>query len=186
MRSEAGRPPRPIPNSPRTLDYESQVVVLNEGGTISTDGGRVAFKDCNAVTIVLGAGTSYVPDYAKKFQGDHPHAKLTAQVDAAAAQPFKQLRDDHIKDYLSLFGRVDLNVGETAAETRAMPTDRRLEAYGKGANDPGLEALLFQYGRYLLMSCSRRHAAGQSPGPVERQQQSAVELRITTPTSTCR
>jgi alpha-L-fucosidase 2 len=171
--------PAPDPNSPKTMSYESQAVVLNEGGAVSVDGNGIAFKECDALTIFLGAGTSYVLDYGKKFQGDHPHAKLTAQIDAAvgrfrylrdirvmdylsfgnvgwaAAWAFNQLREEHVKDYLSLFGRVELNVGETAADVRSMTTDKRLEAYGKGGSDPGLEALLFQYGRYLLMSCSR-------------------------------
>jgi alpha-L-fucosidase 2 len=143
------------PNSPKTMSYESQVVVLNEGGSISVDGGKIAFKGCDSLNVILGAGTSYILDYSKKFQGEHPHAKLTAQVDAAAAKPFKQLRDEHVKDYLSLFGRVELNVGETPSDVKAMPTDKRLAAYGKGGSDPALEATLFQYGRYLLMSCSR-------------------------------
>ncbi len=147
--------PAPDPNSPRTLSYESQVAVLNEGGALDVNDGRIAFKNCDAVTILLGAGTSYALDYGKKFQGEPPHAKLTAQVDAAAATPFQQLRDEHVRDYLSLFGRVELKVGETAPEVKATTTAQRLAAYGKGGSDPGLEALLFQYGRYLLLSCSR-------------------------------
>ncbi len=159
--AQAGRtrrgqaPPAPDPNSPRTMTYESQVIVLNDGGAVRDNGNKIAFEGCEALTIILGTGTSYVADYARKFQGDHPHARLTAQMDAAATRSFGRLRDEHTKDYLSLFGRVELNVGETAADVKALPTDKRLEAHGKGGNDPGLEALLFQYGRYLLMSCSR-------------------------------
>jgi len=138
-----------------TMYYESQVVVLNNGGILSTNGSKIAFKECDALTILLGTGTNYIMDYEKKFQGDHPGDKLSAQMKTAAARSFKQLRDEHLKDYLSLFGRVDLNVGESSAERRKLTTDKRIEVYTNKGNDPGLEAMLFQYGRYLLMSCSR-------------------------------
>ncbi len=146
---------QPTSGSPRTMDHESQVIVLNEGGALSVDGDKIAFENCDALTVLLGAGTSYIQDYEKKSQGEHPHARLTAQMNAAAAKSFRQLRDEHVRDYLSLFGRVELNVGETTAATKTMTTDQRLMAYGKGGSDPELEATVFQYGRYLLMSCSR-------------------------------
>ncbi|MBN1360592.1 MAG: glycoside hydrolase N-terminal domain-containing protein [Sedimentisphaerales bacterium] len=146
---------QPPSDSPKTMDYESQVIVLNEGGALSVDADKIVFKNCDALTILLGAGTSYVLDYDKAFQGEPPHARLAAQMAAAAARPLSELRAEHVRDYLSLFGRVDLSVGETASDIKALTTDQRLAAYGKGGSDPGLEAMLFQYGRYLLMSCSR-------------------------------
>jgi alpha-L-fucosidase 2 len=139
----------------KTMNYESQVTVLNEGGALGIKGDKITFEGCDALTILLGAGTSYIMDYDKKFQGDHPHKKLMAQMKSAAAKPFIQLRDEHLKDYLSLFGRVDLNLGDSSAEGRNLTIDKRIEVYKSEGNDPGLEAILFQYGRYLLMSCSR-------------------------------
>ena len=141
--------------SPKTMDYESQVIVLNEGGQVSDENDSITFRNCDAVTILLGAGTSYVLDYSKKFQGEHPHAKLTAQMNSASSKSYTQLRDAHIKDYLFLFGRVELNLGQSAPELSTLTTDKRLESYKKNANDPELEATMFQYGRYLLLSCSR-------------------------------
>ncbi len=138
-----------------TMFYESQVIVLNDGGTLDINDDKIAFKGCDALTILLGAGTSYIMDYEKKFQGEHPHDKLTAEMDAAAGKSFKQLQEEHLEDYLSLFGRVDLNVGESSDERRNLTTDKRIEVYTTGGDDPGLEAMLFQFGRYLLMSCSR-------------------------------
>ena len=146
---------QPSGDSPKTMNYESQVIVLNEGGRLTAEGDTISFENCDALTVLLGAGTNYVLDYDKRFQGEHPHDKLTAEMNAAAAKPLTQLHDEHQKDYLSVFGRVVLNVGQTASQIQAMTTDQRLAAYGKGRADPGLEAMLFQYGRYLLMSCSR-------------------------------
>jgi alpha-L-fucosidase 2 len=79
---------------------------------------------------------------------------VTAQIDAAARQSFAKLESAHVKDYQALFNRVRLNLGQSTAAQTALPTDqRKLEAFK--TVDPGLEALFFQYGRYLLISCSR-------------------------------
>jgi alpha-L-fucosidase 2 len=150
-RSEAGQ----SQVSEITMYYESQVIVLNDGGTVNASGDKVAFQKCNSLTILLGTGTSYVLDYEKKFLGENPHDNLTDQMKSAAAESLTQLQDEHLKDYLSLFGRVDLNLGGSSAERMKLTTDKRIEVYTADGNDPGLEAMLFQYGRYLLMSCSR-------------------------------
>ncbi|MNO95893.1 hypothetical protein D3C76_875470 [compost metagenome] len=63
------------------------------------------------------------------------------------------LRDRHVNDHRELFERVDIDLGSSANDT--LPTDLRLKSYQEGAVDPGLEALYFQYGRYLLMASSR-------------------------------
>ncbi len=135
--------------------YESQLKLLPEGGTLGVEGNKLTFTGCDALTILLGAGTSYAFDYATHYQGENPHARLTAQLDTAAKKPAATLLAEHEQDYRALFGRVDLNLGETAPATLTLPTDRRLAAYKANGNDPGLEALFFQFGRYLLMSSSR-------------------------------
>ncbi len=144
-----------IDQSPKTMDYESQVIVLNDGGQIGVEDNRITFNKCDALTILLGAGTSYIMDYEKKFQGEHPHVKLTAQMNSASLKSYTRLRDAHVKDYLSLFGRVELSLGQSTSEISSLTTDKRLETYKQNGNDPELEATVFQYGRYLLLSCSR-------------------------------
>jgi alpha-L-fucosidase 2 len=138
-----------------TLDYASQVRIVHEGGQAAIENGRIVFTGCDAVTVILGAGTSYVADAARQFRGDHPLARVTAQVAAAAARAPDALRAEHERDVAGLLGRVRLDVGTTAPERRALPTDARILAYTKEGNDPELEAQYFQYGRYLLASSSR-------------------------------
>ena len=136
--------------------YEWQVLVLNHGGmvTADTNSAQLAFKDCDSLTLLAAAGTDYVMDYAKNYHGDDPHARVTKQLDAAAKQGFARLEAAHIKDYQALFNRVSADFGQSTTAQTALPTDKRkLEAFK--TVDPGLEALLFQYGRYLLISCSR-------------------------------
>ena len=144
-----------LPPSTNTMTYASQVQVLHEGGSVAMEGDTVRFRDCDSVTLVLGAGTSYVRDPAVAFQGAHPLARVTAQVTAAAARGWAALQADHERDHAALFGRVDLDVGTAAPERRALTTDRRLEAYTQAGRDPELEAQFFQFGRYLLIASSR-------------------------------
>jgi alpha-L-fucosidase 2 len=136
--------------------YEWQVLLLNHGGTVAADtnSAQLAFKDCDSLTLLITAGTDYAMDFAKNYHGDNPHARVTAQMDSASKQNLAKLEAAHTKDYHALFNRVSADFGQSSAAQTALPTDqRKLEAFTTA--DPGLEALLFQYGRYLLISCSR-------------------------------
>ena len=144
------------------MKFEWQLLVLHEGGSVGlvpgiagqTNGAQIAFSNCDSLTLLIAAGTDYVFDYAKKFHGEDPHARVTAQIDAAAKKSFADLKAEHIKDYQAFFNRVSADFGQSTAMQTALPTDKRkLEAFK--TVDPGLEALLFQYGRYLMISCSR-------------------------------
>lgn len=138
------------------MKFEWQALLLNDGGavTVDTNSLRLDFKNCNALTVLIAAGTDYVMDYAKHYRGTDPHARVTAQIDTAARLSFAQLRAAHIKNYQAMFNRVGVDLGKSSVPQISLPTDKRkLKAFR--TVDPGLEALLFQYGRYLMISCSR-------------------------------
>jgi alpha-L-fucosidase 2 len=137
------------------MSYASQLQVVAQGGSLKLDGTALVFEGCDALTLVLGAGTSYVADAARRFQGEHPLTRVTAQVSAAAARPYADLRAEHEQDHRRLFDRVHLDLGRTAPARAAPATDERLAAYTRQGEDPELEALYFQYGRYLLIASSR-------------------------------
>jgi alpha-L-fucosidase 2 len=138
------------------LDYEAQVVVLNDGGAIEAKEGRIFFKNANALTILLAAGTDYVNQRGRKWRGEHPHAAITERLAKASATPYADLLAAHERDYQALFHRLALDLGKTPEALLQFPTDQRLLAYrGEKKKDPGLEALLFQFARYLMISCSR-------------------------------
>lgn len=135
------------------MAFESQIQILTDGGTRTDAAGQVTIRGADAVTILLAAGTSYVqrfPDY----RGEHPHARVTATLDAAQRTPFRRLLERHQADYRRLFDRVRLDIGQRPP---ALSTDRLLAAYSGGASsdDRAVEALFFAYGRYLLISSSR-------------------------------
>jgi alpha-L-fucosidase 2 len=136
------------------LKYEWQALVLHEGGSLQTNGGALEFKDCDSLTILVAAGTDYAMDYAKNYRGEDPHSRLTAALEAASRQSYAALKTAHEKDFQTLFNRVTADFGQSTPAQRALPTDQR-KVNAAQSVDPGLEQLLFQYGRYLLISCSR-------------------------------
>ena len=134
------------------MKYMARLKAIAEGGKVSTAGNSLRVEGANAVTLLLTAGTDY--KLQPPYRGN-PHEKLTAdQLAAAAAKPYDELRQAHVADYQKLFRRVSLDLG--GHEARTLPTDQRLHRMAKGKTpDLDLEALLFQFGRYLLISSSR-------------------------------
>jgi alpha-L-fucosidase 2 len=171
----SGKYGRPQEDYTIQLQYEAQVLVLNEGGTIKAADGRITFEDCDELVILLDGGTDYLNRHDKGWTQDHPHKRITKRLAKAGKRNFSDLLEEHIEDYQALFGRVTLDLGETPAETLRLSTADRLDAYRGveakfpdgtiyeqppasfegGARDPGLEELLFQYARYLMISSSR-------------------------------
>ena len=136
------------------LRYEARVRVIPTGGKLAMKDNTLAFTGCDSLLLLVAAGTDYSPDFASGYRGDDPAPLLHARLVAAAKLTPDQLRAAHARDYKSLFNRVVLDLGPSTPEQRAMPTDKRRTAAAK-ETDPELESLLFQYGRYLLISCSR-------------------------------
>ena len=133
------------------MHYESQLMVINQGGTIAVDPSKITVSNANELRVLLVAGTDFSKDFSKNFKGEHPHDQLEKTIQLAAAKSYSTLRKAHIADYQKLYNRVRLNLGASLE----MSTLDRLNAVKNGAKDPALEALLFQYGRYLLISSSR-------------------------------
>jgi len=137
------------------LDYEAGVLVLNQGGTMTIEGQAVKLDKADSFTILVAAGTNYLNRRDKGWKGPHPHERISAQLAAASKRPFDALLKEHVQDYQNLFNRLALDIGETPAPARRLPTDERLQAYKQKKADPDLEELLFQYARYLMISSSR-------------------------------
>jgi alpha-L-fucosidase 2 len=137
------------------LRYESDAQVLARGGSVQVAGDEVILKGCDEVVILLATATDYVFDFPKHNQsGVDPHAGLVAQLQAAGRLSYEALRAAQQRDYLSIFNRVALDLGKSTPAQLALPIDKRKVEAAKVV-DPELEALFFQYGRYLLISCSR-------------------------------
>jgi alpha-L-fucosidase 2 len=122
---------------------------VHEGGAVSTVGENLIVENADAATLLLDAETT--------FRAPDPEETSLRCVERAAVKAASELLDGHIGAYRRLFDRVELELGGTGprCDARSLPTDERLERVRRGEADPGLVALYFHYGRYLLISCSR-------------------------------
>jgi len=137
------------------LDYEAQVLVLNDGGKLAVDGADIRVDGADSFVVLVAAGTDYLNQRDKGWKGEHPHKRITAQLAAAAGKTFDALLAEHIADYQSLFNRCSLELGKSPEAVAGVSTDARVKAYQGGTADPDLEELLFQVARYLMISSSR-------------------------------
>ncbi|MFC8845948.1 MULTISPECIES: glycoside hydrolase N-terminal domain-containing protein [unclassified Micromonospora] len=119
------------------------------GGTVSSSGGSLRVSGATSVTLLISIGSSYV-NY-RTVNGDYQGIART-RLNAAKGMAIDQLRSRHVADYQALFNRVTIDLGRTAAADQ--PTDVRIAQHGS-TDDPQFSALLFQFGRYLLISSSR-------------------------------
>lgn len=136
------------------LRFEAQIRVRTTGGTVTAGAdGSLTVTGADSAWFFLAAGTDYA-DTCPAYRGQDPHTEVTAAVDTAAATTYERVRDAHVKDHRTLFDRVTLDIGQQLPD---LPTDQLLSAYtgGTSAADRALEALFFQYGRYLLIASSR-------------------------------
>ena len=94
-------------------------------------------------------------DYASNWKGTSPTAKNKKILTKATKKSYSEIRKDHTSNYKKLFNRMRINLGKTDEGTASMATDERIEAYKNSGSDPELEATIYQYGRYVLISGSR-------------------------------
>lgn len=134
------------------MRYEYRVKAVATDGTVTTVPG-LRINGATDVLLYISAATSYNGfDKRPDTEGLNEDSLAAGYLLKATVIPYGQLKADHISDYTRYFNRVTLSLG---TDTVNLPTDVRLKKYAEGANDPGLEKLYFQYGRYLLISCSR-------------------------------
>lgn len=141
------------PNGEKGMRYQYRVKAITTDGTVTTTP-FLSVSKATDVTLIISAATSFNgfnrrPD----TQGKDEDSIATAYMTAAEKMPYDSLLNAHVADFRQYFDRVKLDITDT--EAPAMTTDRRLKAYAAGADDKALEELYFQFGRYLLISCSR-------------------------------
>ncbi|GAA4452575.1 glycoside hydrolase family 95 protein [Nibrella saemangeumensis] len=137
------------------MNFEIRLHIQAEGGQVNADGNELAIQGADAVTLYLTGGTSFSGyDQSPGLAGKNPSLETSANLKAALQKSFAQLIKTHIADYQRLFRRVTLNLGGDP-QTASLPTDERLLRQETGSSDNGLQALYYQYGRYLLIASSR-------------------------------
>ncbi|MER5639066.1 glycoside hydrolase family 95 protein [Kitasatospora sp. NPDC002227] len=150
---DAADPARYAPDE--GMGFAAAVRVLAAGGRTGRAGDAVTVSGAREVLLLVAAGTGYRGPAEKPAGPDGtPLDTVRRLLDAAAAQPYQRLLADHLADHRRLHRSADLRLaGAQGAEE--LPTDERLAAARAGQDDPGLAALLYSYGRYLLIASSR-------------------------------
>jgi alpha-L-fucosidase 2 len=137
------------------MTFDLHVRAIADGGKISCEGKTLSVTNANSVTLLLSAGTSFNgPDKSPSREGRDPAAEALRALKAAEKKSYADLLARHVADYQKLFQRVEINLGDSPGASD-LTTDERLVRFAKGEADPGLSALLYQYGRYLLIESSR-------------------------------
>ncbi len=154
--NKVGRDGEPYPES--KLTFEARLKIVNEGGRIVEDGKTLKIVGAKKATLYLVAATSFV-NYNNIAA--NPSQKCKNDLAKLEGGSYEALKKAHINDYQKLFNRVSLDLGKPEISQR--PTDKRLATF-KTDEDPSLVTLLYQYGRYLLISSSR---AGTQPANLQ-------------------
>lgn len=129
--------------------YEARVRVLNEGGKLAATSEGAQVDGADAVTLLVAAATNFI---RYNDISASPAARVRQYLKKVEGKAYGRLRADHVAEHQRLFRRVRLTL--PASEASGWPTDRRVRQFDP-SKDPQLFALMFQYGRYLLLSSSR-------------------------------
>lgn len=164
-------------------EFEGRAMVVAQGGTttVKGQGGEVSVtynhpgnknfmmpqystdnvpyihvEGANSVVVYVAMATDYAMSYPSWKSAEKPAAKNAATLKKLGDKKLADILKNHHRQFSRLYKRMSINLGKTPAEIAKLPTDERLEHYRKtGAPDPELEATIYQYGRYVLISGSR-------------------------------
>ena len=140
----------------RGIHFRTVVSVRHRGGEVRAEGEEIVLDGCREVTLLVVNATSFNGFDKDPVREGKPYRELAdAQAARVLSLSDRQLWRRHEQDYRALFDRVRLDLGRTDPALQALSTDEQLKRYAAGEVNPGLEALYFQYGRYLLISSSR-------------------------------
>ncbi|OJU55740.1 MAG: alpha-L-fucosidase [Bacteroidales bacterium 45-6] len=140
------------------MRFQTLLKAVNEGGTVLADNDGIHVKDASEVTLYLSSATSYNgPFKCPDSEGRDEKAISEKALKGALSSSYDRILAKHVADYQLYFNRVKLDLTDTAHNlaNKNMPSDLRLRVYSYGNYDPKMEELYFNYGRYLLISCSR-------------------------------
>ena len=145
-------------DSNRGVHYRTIIHIINKDGHIDSDNyDELHITDCTEAMIVISTVTSFnglEKDPVK--EGKNYMNLVRKRIDNVASRSYDELLARHTEDYTQYFNRFSINLGSTDKAIATLPTDIQLKLYtDKNQKNPDLEELYMQYGRYLLICCSR-------------------------------
>ena len=144
------------------LHFAQQVKVIPTNGSMEVVGNGIKIDHADEILILMSAGTNYqqcMDESFDYFSNENPLEKVTERIEKAQKKGYERIKEDHVKDYRSLYDNVKLELGAKIPEKT---TDMLLRGYNGRSLNPNsakedlyLETLFYQFGRYLLISSSR-------------------------------
>nr|WP_302562510.1 glycoside hydrolase family 95 protein [Phocaeicola coprocola] len=133
------------------IEVETQSQVIAESGKVSLTDKYISVEHATAATLYIAAATNFVNYHNVK---GNESKKASALLAGAMKKEYSEALKAHTDYYQSQFNRVSLSLGGENTKTARQETVKRIAGFSQG-NDPALAALMFQYGRYLLISSSQ-------------------------------
>ncbi len=140
------------------MKFAGRLLARSKGGTVRADQDALVIEGADEVVLLFTAATDFNLDKMSFDRSIDPGAMADHILRKAAQKSWDEILRDHVAEHRSYFDRVSIDLGRSGQD--GLPTDERLAAVKEGGDDPGLMALYFQFGRYLLMGSSR------SPGRI--------------------
>ena len=152
------------------LEYMTRLRAINKNGTVEYSDSAITVKNADEVVLLLSASTDYELEYPD-YKGRDYKTVTQINIEEASEKTYDVLLNTHKADYQAYFNRVELNLCNLPD---TIPTDQRVSRFRETKNDNHLIQLVFQYGRYLLISSSR-------PGTLPANLQGIWANKIQTP-----
>lgn len=135
------------------MRYVLLAKAVNRDGKVTVDTSGIHISGATQFTLYLSAATSF--NGFDKCPNKNESAIALKILNGALSKSYAQIWLRHEQDYHRFFNRVSLKIDPDEASQTNKTIEQRLKAYAQGGHDPELEALYFQFGRYLLISSSR-------------------------------
>ena len=157
--NEAGRQPVIFSDTAQCygMRFQLRIKAVTKDGTVQTDTAGIHVSNASEVILFLSAATSFNGfDKCPGKDGKDENKLAQEYLAKAIKKPYGVLLKNHVADYQKYFNRLSFTLKDTSSNKNiSLPSDKRLLAYSKGAYDPGVENIYFNYARYLLISSSR-------------------------------
>jgi alpha-L-fucosidase 2 len=138
------------------MRFQFRVRAVSKDGNIQTDTSGIHVQNATEVLLVMSAATSFNGyDKCPDKEGKDENILAASYLKKVAGRSYSELLNDHLADFHKYFNRVTFNLIDSSNSNALLPSNERLIKHSNGGRDAGLETLYFQFGRYLLISCSR-------------------------------
>ena len=148
-------------NTPKTLEVNYKGGGIGQRPTYRAEGvPYIRIEGATSFSLIVTLATDYKMSYEDDWKGEDPSKHTEKTLRKVRSKKVKDMHAKHMADFSALYNRVSLTLGKSSPELTTLPTNERLKRYQQKQNDPELEALIYQYGRYMLIAGSR---AGNLP-----------------------